>query len=216
MAALTSEFEVRPKARRNAILLAAGCGVFTIGGLWMIFSSEEILAGFVAVIFFGGMGLYSIPKILRRDVSMVLSSQGIEQRWPQGSAFIPWADVEKVGIVSMFSNKMVGIRLRSYDRYLNDMSPELAEFCVKNLPYLKLLARATSLLDAPAPIALWSKLEGTDVSEALKGFGQVGNLAEALMWARANNGYDLTLSWAELDRSAEKFVALLEEYRNVR
>ncbi len=216
MAPPTLQFEVRPKVRRNAILVALGCGLFTIIGLWMIFSGEEILAGFLGVIIFGGGGLYAIPKMLRRDVSMVLSFQGIQQRWPQGRAFVPWADVEQVGIVSIFSNKMVGIRLRSYDRYLNDMSPELAEFYVKSLPYLKLVSRATSLLEAPAAIALWSKLEGTDMSEALKGFGNVGNLAEALMWARANFGYDLVLSWADLDRPAEKFIALLEEYRNAR
>jgi hypothetical protein len=31
------------------------------------------------------------------------------------------------------ANKMVGIRLRSYDRYLNDMPAELAEFMMKSL-----------------------------------------------------------------------------------
>ena len=54
------------------------------------------------------------------------------------------------------------------------------------------------------------------LARSLKGFGSVGNLAEALMWARKNYGYDLVLSWAELDRSAEKFAAFLEGYRNMR
>lgn len=190
--------------------------MFTLGGLWMIFSGEEILAGLLAVIFFGGGGLYAIPKLLGREVSMVLSAEGIEQRYPQGTAFIPWYDVENIGIVSMFSNKMVGIRLTSYNRYLNDMSPDLAAFFVKSLPYLKLLTRATSLLDTPTAVVLWSKLEGADVSEVLKSFGQVGNLAEALMWARKTYGYDLMFSWADLDRPPKEFVALLEEYRRVR
>ena len=182
----------------------------------MIFSGEAILAGLLSVIFFGGGGVYAIPKLLRRDVSMVLSSEGIKQQYAQGSTFIPWDDVEKIGIVSMFSNKMVGIRLSSYDRYLNEMSPDLAAFFIQSLPYLKLLTRATSLLDAPTAIVLWSKLESADVSEALKSFGKVGTLAEALMWARTNYGYDLMLSWADLDRSATKFAALLEEYRALR
>jgi hypothetical protein len=94
------------------------------------------------------------------------------------------------------------------------MSPGLAEFLVETLPYLKLIARATSLLDAPTAVTLWSMLEGTDTSEALESFGKVGNLAETLIWARKNYGYDLLLSWAELDRPAKKFVALLEEYRS--
>jgi hypothetical protein len=213
---MVPHFEVRPRSRRNAILVGLGCGIFTIGGLWMIFSGEAILAGLLAVIFFGGGGLYAIPKLLRRDISMVLSSEGIEQQYAQGSTFISWDDVEKIGIVSMFSNKMVSIRLSSYDRYLDDMSPDLAAFFMQSLPYLKVLTRATSLLDAPTAIVLWSKLEGADVSEALKSFGKVGNLAEALMWARTNYGYDLMLSWADVDRSATKFAALLEEYRALR
>jgi hypothetical protein len=197
MAPPTLQFEVRPKMRRNAILVALGCGVSTIVGFLTIFSGKGILIGFLAVIFFGGGGLYAIPKMLRRDVSMVLSFQGLQLRWPQGQAFVPWADVEQVGIVSIASSKGVGIRLRSYDRYLNDMSPELAEFSVKRLPYLKLVSRAACLLGAPS-------------------FGNVGTLAEALMWSRANLGYDLVLPWADLDRPAEKFIDLLEGYRNAR
>ncbi len=100
-------FEVRPKADRNAILAGAGCAIFTIVGLWMIFSGENILAGLLGVVFFGGGGLYAIPKMLRRKVTMVLTPKGIEQCYAEGSALIPWADVENVGIVSIFSNKMV-------------------------------------------------------------------------------------------------------------
>jgi hypothetical protein len=151
--------------------------------------------------------------MLRRKVSMVVTPEGIEQRYVEGKAFIPWPDVEKAGIISMFANKMVGIRLKSYDRYLEGMSPSLAEYITKSLPYLKWLTRATSLLDVPTAVSVWTKLEGHDVSEALSSFGKVGNLAQVLLWSRQRFGYDLTLSWAERDRSAEDFVALLEEYR---
>ena len=209
----TRTIEIRPKAKKNAVLVGIGCALFSIAGLWMVFSGEEVLAGLLAIVFFGGGGFYAIPKLLRRQVSMALTPEGIEQRYAEGNAYIPWSDVEKVGIISIFSNKMVGIRLKSYDRYLGRMSPSLAEFTIKNLPYLKLLARATSLLDVPTSVDVWSKLEGHDVSGGLKSFGKVGDLAEALLWARNQYGYDLALSWAELDRSATDFVALLEEYR---
>jgi len=205
--------EIHPKVRRNAILVAIGCALFTIAGIWMVFSGEKVFAGLLSIIFFGGGGLYAIPKMLRRKVSMVLTPEGIEQRYVEGKAFIPWPDVEKAGIISMFANKMVGIRLKSYDRYLEGMSPSLAEYITKSLPYLKWLTRATSLLDVPTAVSVWTKLEGHDVSEALSSFGKVGNLAQVLLWSRQRFGYDLTLSWAERDRSAEDFVALLEEYR---
>lgn len=206
--------EVRPKVNKNATLMTIGCAIFTIAGLWMVFSGEEVFAGLLAIVFFGGGGLYAIPKMLRRKVSLVLTPEGIEQRYAEGSAYIPWSDVEKVGIVSVFSNKMVGIRLTSYDRYLDRMSPSLAEFMNKNLPYLKLLTRATSLIDVPTSAAVWSKLEGHDVSESLDSFGKVGDLAQALLWSRKQCGFDLALSWAEIDRPATDFAALLERYRS--
>ena len=209
----TPVIEIRPKAGKSVALMSVGCAVFTLGGLWMVFSGDETLAGVVAIVFFGGGGLYAIPKMLRRRVSMVLTPEGIEQRYAEGIASIPWSDVERVGILSIFSNKMVGIRLKSYDRYLDRMSPSLAAFMTKNLPYLKLLSRATSLLDVPTSVAVWSRLEGHDASESLESFGKVGGLAQALLWSRDKYGYDLALSWAEIDRPATDFVALLEGYR---
>ncbi len=205
--------EIRPKTRRNAILLGIGCAAFTVVGLTLVMFAGAPFVGLLAIIFFGGGGLWAIPKLLRRQVSMRLTGEGMQQCYEQGTTHIPWRDVEEVGIMSMFGNKMVGIRLNTYDRYLGEMSPSLAEFVTRHLPYLKLLARATSLLAVPASLGLWSKLQGHDLSEDLRNFGAIGNLAESLLWSRSRYGYDIALSWAELDRSAEDFVALLEGYR---
>jgi hypothetical protein len=210
---VTETIEIRPKTGRNAILLGIGCAAFTVMGLTLVISAGAVFVGLLAILFFGGGGLWAIPKLLRRRVSMRLTGEGLHQCYEQGTTHIPWRDVEEVGITSMFGNKMVGIRLKTYDRYLGEMSPALAEFVTRHLPYLKWLARATSLLAVPASTRVWSKLEGHDVSEDLRSFGATGNLAESLLWSRSRYGYDIVLSWAELDRSAEDFVALLEGYR---
>lgn len=203
--------EIRPKAKRNATLLGVGCALFAIAGLWMMFSGEEIFAGFLAMIF-GGVGLYFIPRLLRRQVSIALTPENIELRYPEGNAYIPWVDVDKVGAFSIFTNKMVGIRLKSYDRYLNQMSPALAEVSVKSLRYLKLMARAMPLLDVPNSTKVWSKLEGHDLDEGFKSMGKIGNLAEALLWTRNQFGFDIAFSWLEIDRPATAFADLLEQY----
>src|SRR5215471_4764533 len=54
-------FEVRPKAKRNAAILAIISAVFTIGGLWMLFSGEQIPVALLATAF-GAVGLYITPK----------------------------------------------------------------------------------------------------------------------------------------------------------
>ena len=211
MAAQT--IEVHPNVSRNVVIAVIGCTAFTVGGFWMLLSGEEMLAGLLCVVFFGGGGIYGVPEMLRRRVTMVLTPEGIEQRYVEGNAYIPWADVESVGIVSVAASKMVGIRLKTYDHYLDRMSPSLAEFMTKSLPYMKLLTRATSLLDVPAAVTVWTKLKGQgDLEETLASFGKVGSLAQALLWTREQFGYDLVLSWVEIDRPAAKFAALLEGY----
>jgi len=199
--------------------MALGCGMFTVSGLWLIFNSgstAEVGAGLLSVIFFGGGGLYAIPKIVRRKFTMILSADGIRQQYAQGTTFIPWADVEKIGLIKIFGNKLVGIRLRTYDQYLNNMSPELAEFTLKTLPYMRLMAKATTLLPTRVPLELWSAFEGNDHQGLLSNFSKVRNLAEALMCTRTGYGYDLAFAWSELDRSLDKFAALLEDYHSHR
>jgi hypothetical protein len=173
----------------------------------------EILAGMVGVLFFGVGGFVAVPRLLRRPTSAVLTANALEQNTIYGSAVIPWEDVESVGLVKHLGTKMPGIRLKSYDRYLENMSPELAKCIAKGLPYLRWLARLTSILDVPTTLTLWSKLEGrTDPAQGLKEFGKVGDYAEALLWNRNTFGYDVLFAWADCDRPAEDFAHLLRQY----
>ena len=215
----TDRLEIRPKTARNAILVGLGCAAFTaIGGALMYAgeSAEEFFGGLLSVVFFGGGGLYAIPKLLRRTVPLVLSPAGIEQRYDEGTTLVSWDDIETTGIVSLYGNKMAGIRLVNYDRYLESMSPAFADTLLKRLPYMKLMTRATSLLDAPSAVTLWSKMGGVDGPAALEEFGKVADLASAFLWVRNTTGYDIVFAWTELDRSPKAFVALLEDWRRRR
>jgi len=217
-AAVADRLEIKPKTGRNVLLLVLGCSFFTIAGLYMMSTGEpqNVGAGLLSVVFFGGGGLIMGPRLLRRKVSMVLTREGMEQITPYGKAYIGWHDVEKLGLVSIYANKMVGIRLLNYDAYVQSMSPEMTEFIRKNLPYMKLLARGTSLLSVPDACALWSKLEGNpDPKDALKSFGKVGSFVETLIWNRQQYGYDVLLAWQDRDRSAPALLDLLQAYRGL-
>jgi hypothetical protein len=211
---LSPRFEVRPKTRQNAILLGVGCGLFTLAGVFIIAvgsSTMDFLAGILSIVFFGGAGLLTIPKLLRREVSMVLTHQGIEQITLYGTATIQWKDVEKIGGYDQGGSKLVGIRFKTYDGYLAGMSPELAGTLQKSLPYLKVLTGAALLAEITSG-QLWSSLDDVKTGLQLEDFGQVGSLAQAMYWSRKVSGYDITFSWADLDRPADQFVKLLEQY----
>ena len=217
-------FEIKPNAKRNAMLLGLGSVAFTIGGFWMVAdgSGTEVFAGILCVVFFGGAGLLVVPKLLRRDVSMVLTPEGIEQITLYGTAKILWEDVEQVGVWQHNLAKMVGIRLKSHDNYLAHMSPQLSEFLTKSLPFMQIAGVAAWFLDAshsffvgPIVGTFLSKLTGeSDIKDSLLEFTNAKNLATALEWQRKNFGYDILLSWTDLDRSANGFVSLLEHYQN--
>ena len=80
--AAADRFEIRPpNATLRIALTAVGCAAFTAVGIALIISAESIdaiLAGLLAVAFFGCFGMYAIPKALRRKVPMVLTREGIE------------------------------------------------------------------------------------------------------------------------------------------
>jgi hypothetical protein len=208
--------EIRPKSLRNGILAVLGCSIFTIGGAFMLASGEPktMLAGLLSIVFFGGFGLFSIPKIMRRKISFVLTSDGLKQVAPAGSAYIAWSDIESIGVVSIFRTRLVGVRLKTYDRYIASVSPEMADFFRKSLPAMKVIARATSFLDVPDAVKLWSTLAGKeDPADVLKSFGKTGTFVEALLWNRTHYEYDLLWGWSDIDRSAHEFAGLLEQYR---
>jgi hypothetical protein len=210
--------EIKPKPIRNGILAILGCSIFTIGGAFMLASGEKanMYVGALSIVFFGGGGLYSIPKIMRRKLSFVLTSDSLQQVAPVGTAQIAWSDIEKIGTVSLFGTHLAGVRLKTYDRYIASMSSDMADTFHKTLPALKAISRAVSLADMPYAVAIqiWSAFKGKDEpADVLKSFGKVGTYVEALLWNREHFGYDLVWGWSDRDRSAPEFAKLLEQYR---
>jgi hypothetical protein len=147
-----------------------------------------------------------------------LTPEHLEQVTIYGAAVVPWADVEQVSAFSYLGQKLIGVKLRTYDNYLANLSQELAGALTKMLPVMRLAANGISMVPGAAQgmtlLTLWSKLDGVaEPAEALKEFGKIGDLAGYLLASRKSMGYDLAFSWADFDRPADKLAGLLEQYR---
>jgi hypothetical protein len=163
---------------------------------------------------FGALGLWASRRISRRKTSMVLTPERFEQLTIYGAASVPWRDVEKIGSLSYLGQKMLGVRLKTYDTYLGGMSQELAGAITKAMPFVRVAASAMSLVPGSQLLTLWSRLDGVaEPAEALKDVGKVGDVAGMLTWSRKTLGYDILFGWADFDRPAAELAELLERYR---
>lgn len=195
--------EIRPNVARNVALAGGCCLVFVVTGAWMIITQPGLmslfLGGFV-VVFFGSL-LTRTPAMARRKVTLALTTDALERVFPQGVATIPWADVAAVGVTSTGGGpRKVGILLHSYDRYVEQMPPELAAYFERGDRFLM------SASGVAAVIALGQALG------MLTDYGRTRGTASRLALTRERSGYDILLAWSELDRPARDFVALLREH----
>jgi hypothetical protein len=194
--------EIRPNVARNVAFLAAGGLAFVVAGVWMIIGQSALeyrFVGVLAVVFFGYC-LTRIPAVARRKVTLVLTPGALEQVYPQGVATIPWADVAAVGIASARRGRpMAGILLHSYDRYLDQLPPELAAYLERQARFMKPVAAATAVV-------------AHGQAGMLTDYTRTRGLASRLAWQREHFCYDILLTWNELDRPARDFAALLHEH----
>ncbi|HEX9042081.1 MAG TPA: STM3941 family protein [Trebonia sp.] len=195
--------EIRPNVARNVALLAVGASAFVAAGVWMAIGQSALEYRFVGVltIVFFGYCLTRIPALAGRKVSLVLTPSGLEQVYPQGVATIPWAEVAAVGVASTGHGRpMAGILLHSYERYLTEMPPKLAAHFERTARFMKPVAAATAFVAR-------GQARGT-----LADYSRTRGMASRLAWQRERFGYDVLLTWSELDRPAQDFTALLHEY----
>lgn len=211
MAQESEYFEVRPRLTAKALVIAFACLAFAAAGAWMLVggTGTDRLYGLLCLLFFGGLGFFFAQKVFRRSVSLVLTAKGIEQRTRWGSATVLWRDIEAVGEFRyQMTNKAVGVRLATYENYLNDMPEQMARFWLKSLPYFRLVAKGARYIPAHGGAGAWAKASG---SEMMKGIGKAKNVEDLLRASRETFGYDLVFGEFELDRSTVDFASLLEQ-----
>jgi hypothetical protein len=147
----------------------------------------------------------------------VLTREGIEQHTRHGVSCLPWADIEEIGR----GTGGVGVLLRSYDRYLASLSPEMLADHKRSLPRRKLAMRATvqaiaalRVLRRTTPADAWVEVFAPGPSTApLTTFEQVRKVEDLLRWSRDADGYDVLLPWNVLDRPTGQFVDFLLAYQ---
>jgi hypothetical protein len=210
--------EIRPRLLRLLAVLIAGLALFVGGGAYLVLSMDgpERFIGVMSILF-GLWALVAWWQRIRSQATIVLSPQGL--RTAVGGE-IPWADIDHVATVRHRRTTLVGIRLRSAERFAASFSEhELAELARK-VAQLRLIARGFSSAQLatfdPTQPDTYDVLVDEDrlTLDKIAGDDSLSSIAGMIAFSRAHfDGYDWTIGAVELDRPAAAFVALLNEYR---
>ncbi|TFD49141.1 hypothetical protein E3T55_11760 [Cryobacterium frigoriphilum] len=109
-------------SKRKLTLVVLGCAAFAVVGAFMLASDPNLYEAVIAVaaiVFFGGGGIFFLIKAPRAGAVLVMTLDGFTV-WSGG--FVPWVDLESVGIARASRAKVVGFRLRSYDSYIASLT----------------------------------------------------------------------------------------------
>jgi len=215
---LQEHLEIKPKRKVLALFLILACVGMSVLALWMMAQEEagegELIVGLICLLFFGWYGLTRSIKAYRRNTSLVLTPEHLEIISIYGKSKIPWDDVEKVDVhAQMIGGQLVGIRLKTYENYLENMSDEMADALMKDISYGKLFLGLNSLIKAPKETEPLLKAFGIEESKKLlQDQGSIRNLVDMLIKTREKYGFDLFFTFWDLDRSATAFSRLLRKY----
>jgi hypothetical protein len=154
-------------------------------------------------------------KMREPQHSIELSKTHIHYRHRHGKWDLKWANVQRIDIPrvsSGFEQKslgMVGIKIKSYEPLLQSISPRLATNLLLEQRPLLLLNAGCATGGCYNNDLIEDDRFKTQSGKLITGIPAM--LANRMTKLRASLGYDLYISVAELDRSADEFVALLTQ-----
>jgi hypothetical protein len=210
--------EIRPRLLRLLAVLIAGLALFVVGGAYLVLSMDgpDRFIGVMSIVF-GLWALVAWGQRIRSRAAIVLSPEGL--RTAVGGE-IPWGDIDDVATLRHRRTTLVGIRLRSAERFAASFSEQELAALTRKGAQLRLIARGFSSAQVatfnPTQPDSYDVLVDEDrlTLDKIAGDDSLSSIAGMIAFSRAHfEGYDWTISSVELDRPAAAFVALLNEYR---
>ena len=203
-------------SRRSQLKMVCYAGVFAAGGVYVALvgdGAERAIGGLAAV--FALWALIAFWRRFRTHAGIVISDAGI--RLPLGGQ-IPWADISDVGVIKYKRTSLVGLRLRSTERFIASFTETERAALARNAKGLRLLARGTAAaqlgtfkLTDPGSYDVLVDEDRHSLTE-IAGDESLSTVAGTIAFARKEFGYDWTIGALELDRSPAQFVALLNQH----
>lgn len=124
---LPSETFVRQSRTKLLLLLLASLCLTAIA-IWLLVGDARHRFSYpLLVVFFGGIGallfgaacVAALVQIVRPRLVLTLNAQGLFDHTRNGFGLIPWSDVLGIGCADMLGNRMLVVRVRAPQAYIN-------------------------------------------------------------------------------------------------
>lgn len=162
-------------------------------------SIRAVAGGMLAILFFGVGGFWAFFQMVRhRGPTFALSPKGLSVLTVPGSMLIPWQEIDVIAVYRLGRTSMPALKLRSYRRTLESLTPDGIAFMARGLKFLRVVSSSLTLVGS---------------KDRSSGFGAASQVATFFKWNRDKCGYEISFSPFQLDRSPERFVDLLLEYQ---
>jgi hypothetical protein len=203
-------------SRRAQVKMVCYAALFAAGGIYLAVAGDgaERVIGVLAA-GFAVWALIAFWRRFRTHAAIVISDAGM--RLPLGGE-IAWADIEDVGLVRYKRTTLVGLRLRSTERFIGSFTEAERAALARNAKGLRLFARGTAAAQLgtfhatdPGSYDVLVDEDRRSLNE-IAGDESLSTVAGTIAFARKQFGYDWTIGALELDRSPAEFVALLNRH----
>lgn len=233
--------EVPRKKSAGVLMICAAASLLLV---WMVVASDlPLLARGLAIVCLPLVG-YATVLVTKRlaagpFVSMSMDREALTLRDVWGPTRVPWRDVESIGVSNFGGQKLVGLRLSSYEQYIASMSgarltklQTALRLCVLLGGMILILGVLDFSMEVHQSIREdgWLGLgtvreagedaaEGLGVGGMILGIGlmlrrKASMAASTLQWLRDKVGFDIVIGWADLPGPAASVAEQLNQYRS--
>ena len=133
----TTDEKIIELSKTKILLGILGSIAFVVAGAWMLRLDAELIRssssyrlffnnaavayglGFAAIVVFGILGLLFFRKLFDKEPGLILNSAGIVDNASAASAgFVPWSDVLGTAVFEMQKQKMLVVRVKDPEKYV--------------------------------------------------------------------------------------------------
>lgn len=216
-AAEEQTIRIKAASKGNGLTsLLVGSAAIVVGFVLLGMLPQQFVLVAIAFIAVGIIGLViGFFKLKEPEHSLIINPVGIRYHHRYGTWFIPWENIQRIDTprvtrgLEQVDLSMVGFRIKSYSPLFTDISQRL----MTNL----LMEQRPLLMQNTDPSCQTGQCPSSDLMEEQKHklpegdilTGVQGMFANRMQKLRDRLGYDIYVNEAELDRTADEFVALV-------